>query len=129
MLNRHLRCNPFLFVALGIFLTVGLGLHAQNTTAGAIVGTVTDPTGAVVDAVQVTVTNQATHVASTTTTARGSYSMENLPDGDYSLTFSKSGFQQSTVTDVHIDPGQRRGQDMKLLVGSVEAKVTVQADT
>jgi hypothetical protein len=130
MSNSRSRRTVLRFVALVIFLVAGVNLHAQNTTAGAITGTVTDPSGAVVQEVQVKVTNQGTHQISTArTSARGSYSVENLSDGDYTISFSKTGFQQSSVTGVHLDPGQRRGQDMKLILGSVEAKVTVQADT
>jgi Carboxypeptidase regulatory-like domain/TonB-dependent Receptor Plug Domain len=130
MLNSHLRRNVYQFVALVLFLAAGLGLHAQNTTVGAIAGTVTDPTGAVVPDVKVTVTNQANHQVSTaTTTDRGSYSVENLSNGDYTISFSKAGFQVSSVTGVHLDPGQRRGQDIRLNVGSATAIVTVEADT
>jgi Carboxypeptidase regulatory-like domain/TonB-dependent Receptor Plug Domain len=125
----HLRRNLLPFVALVLFLAVGPGLHAQNTTVGAIAGTVTDPSGAVVPGVQVTVTNQATNrVSNATTTEKGSYAVENLSDGDYTISYSKPGFQLSTVTGVHLNPGQRRGQDIKLAVGSVDAKVTVEAD-
>src|ERR1700733_4869723 len=130
MLNSRLLRNISTSVAFVLLLAAGTGLHAQNTTVGAIAGTVTDPSGAVVPGVQVTVTNQATHQVSTTVTAdKGSYSVENLVGGDYSVSFAKNGFQGSTVTGVHLDPGQRRGQDMRLTVGSATAIVTVQADT
>jgi hypothetical protein len=130
MLNSRLLRNISTFVAFVLLLAAGTGLHAQNTTVGAIAGTVTDPSGAVVPGVQVTVTNQATHQVSTTVTAdKGSYSVENLVGGDYSISFAKNGFQGSSVTGVHLDPGQRRGQDMRLTVGSATAIVTVQADT
>jgi len=129
MQNSRLRRNLLPFVALVLFLAVGHGLHAQNTTASAIAGTVSDPSGAVVPGVQVMVTNQATHRVSTaTTTDKGSYTVENLSDGDYTISFAKPGFQGATVTDVHLDPGQRRGQDIRLSVGAATAIVTVQAD-
>jgi hypothetical protein len=123
-LIRALALNLF-----AIFLAPGLSLHAQNTTAGAIAGTVTDSTGAVVPDAQINVTNQATHLTSTATTSdKGTFSVEDLPDGDYTVAVTKAGFKQTSVTDIHLNPGQRRGQDIKLLVGSVEAKVTVEAD-
>jgi Carboxypeptidase regulatory-like domain/TonB-dependent Receptor Plug Domain len=128
-MNCQPRRNLFRFVALVLFLASGLSLHAQNTVAGAIAGTVTDSTGAVLPNAQITVTNQDTHqVSAATTTTRGSYSVENLPDGNYTLTVAAGGFRQSIVTDIHLDPGQRRGQDVKMAVGSVDAKVTVEAD-
>ena len=128
MLNCYLGRGWLKVLALILFLTAGFGLRAQNTTIGAIAGTVTDPSGAVVPGVQVTVTNQATHQESVaTTTDRGTYSVENLANGDYTISFEKAGFQHASVTSLHLDPGQRRGQDMKLTVGSVEAHVTVEA--
>jgi hypothetical protein len=104
-------------------------LDAQTTTAGAISGTVVDSAGALLPNVQVTVANQATHQAITVVTgSRGSYSAENLPGGDYTVSTSMTGFQQSSITDIHLDPGQRRGQDFKLTVGNVDTKVNVQAN-
>jgi len=128
MLNGHFRHGFLRLLALTVL--GGVAAYGQNTTAGALTGTVTDPTGAVIEGVQVTVMNQATHQESVkTTNATGLYDFENLQNGDYTISFSKQGFQVASVTNIHLDPGQRRGQDIKLSVGSVEAKVTVEADT
>jgi len=103
---------------------------AQNVNAGALTGTVTDPTGAAVAEMSVTVTNQATGITRTTkTTGKGFYTVENLPDGDYTLSVTPSGFSSVTIKDIHLDPGQRRGQDLALSVGGVESKVDVSANT
>ena len=59
----HSLLHIFQLVALVLLPCVGPILRAQNTTAGAIVGTVMDSTGAALDGVQVMVTNQATHAA------------------------------------------------------------------
>lgn len=88
MLNRHFRR---VLLRLGAATILGVAAaHGQNTTAGALTGTVTDPTGAVVEGVQVTVMNQATHQeAVKTTNATGLYDFENLQNGDYTISFSK----------------------------------------
>jgi hypothetical protein len=125
--HRNQFLALFLFL---IFVATGLSLHAQNTTVGAIAGTVTDPTGAVLPDAQITVTNEGTHQVSTsTTTSRGSYSVENLSGGDYTVAVTKAGFQHLSVTGLHLDPGQRRGQDIQLSVGSVDARITVEAES
>lgn len=104
-------------------------VYGQNTTAGAISGTVTDTTGGAVPNVEVTVTNQATKTTKTVkTSGRGFYAAESLPDGDYTVTINTAGFAPYTVNNLHLDPGQRRGQDITLKIGSVESKVEVQAD-
>ena len=58
-----------LLTVLFCFVT-DFSLEAQNTTAGAIAGTVTDSTGAVVQGAQITVTNQATQQVSTASDER-----------------------------------------------------------
>lgn len=125
-LYRSTALQLFSILALLVF---SLALRAQNTTVGAFAGTITDSTGAVVPGAQIVVTNQATHVVSSATASgSGSYAVQNLPDGDYTIAVTKDGFEQSSVTGIHLDPGQRRGQDIKLSVGNVASKVTVEAD-
>jgi hypothetical protein len=122
--------RPLHRILLLLTLLCPFSLVAQNTTAGALAGTVTDITGAVVPNAQITVTNQGTKQISTaTSTAKGTYSVENLPGGDYTVTTILTGFQQSDITNLHLDPGQRRGQDIKLTVGNVDTKMTVEANT
>jgi Carboxypeptidase regulatory-like domain/TonB-dependent Receptor Plug Domain len=104
-------------------------LHAQNSTSCAITGTVTDSTGAVLPGVQVTILNQATGLSHTeTTNGSGSYDAESLAPGDYTVSTAKGGFKTESIKDIHLDPGQRRGLDIKLSVGSESVAVSVEAD-
>lgn len=104
-------------------------MSAQNTTSGAISGTVTDSTGAVVSGVAVTVTHQGTGIAvKVTSNATGYFTAESLAPGDYTISTKKTGFKSEVVHDIHLDPGQRRGADLKLEVGEAEVTVTVEAD-
>jgi hypothetical protein len=83
--------------------TITFGLLAQLLMAGflwaqadrgAISGTVTDPSRAIIPGVQVTATNVDTKVQTTTTTNEvGLYTVLNLPIGKYSVTFMKQGFK------------------------------------
>ena len=115
-------------IALGAGLTVCS--PAQNTTAGAISGTITDPSGAAVPNASVMVTNQGTHVVTrANSTHKGYYTVENLPDGDYTINVSAPGFSSLVIANLHLDPGQRRGQDVSLKVGNVDTKINVMADT
>jgi len=104
-------------------------ISAQNATSVAITGTVTDPVNAVVVGAKVTVTNLATGLTHTAiTSGTGFYTVESLPPGDYSVTVSAKSFKTTTIANVHLDPGQRRGLDLKLTVGSESATVSVTAD-
>ncbi|MGO8759200.1 MAG: carboxypeptidase regulatory-like domain-containing protein [Terracidiphilus sp.] len=126
-LNR-LRNIWRLGTALAVF-GVAAWLHGQNATSCAITGTVADATGAVVPGVQVTVTNQATGLSQTeTTNGSGFYDAESLAPGDYSVTTTKTGFKTQMIKDIHLDPAQRRGLNVKLAVGSQTVSVSVEAD-
>jgi len=117
-----------LYVVLSL-LSAATWLGAQNTTSCALSGTVTDTTGAVVTGVAVTVTNQATGIAvKAATNNTGYFTAESLAPGDYTINIKKSGFRSQMVKDVHLDPGQRRGADLKLDVGDTTVTVTVEAD-
>ena len=104
------------------------GLHAQTTTASAI-ATIIDPSGAVIPGVQVTVTDQDEQKDfKCYNHGQRLLLRSNLSDSTFLISYSKPGFKLSTVTGIRLDAGQRRGQDIKLAVGSVDAKVTVGAD-
>src|SRR5215472_17903149 len=129
-MKRKLLSHISQCVALISLVLAAISLQAQTTTLGAIAGTVTDPTGAVVPNAQIKVTNQGTHkISITTTSSQGYYTVENLPDGDYTISCSIAGFKQVDLTDFHLDPGQRRGQDIKVAVGNVDTKVEVRAES
>ncbi|WP_162173503.1 TonB-dependent receptor [Pseudacidobacterium ailaaui] len=103
---------------------------AQVTSLGAIQGTVTDSSGAMVPGASVQVVNQATRLTRTLTTSdRGVYVADALPGGDYTVTVSRPGFKQGVVQNIHLDPGQRRGVDVSLAVGDVNTQITVEANT
>src|SRR4051794_17246211 len=73
-------------------LAFALTLSAQTTTSS-IVGTVTDPSGAVVPSVTITVLNTATGIRSQTTTdSVGNYTVGQLPPGDYEVSGEIAGF-------------------------------------
>jgi len=93
------RFSPFvLFVVLVAF--VSLQAFAQTDT-GTIVGTVTDPSGAVVTGAAITVTHTATGAKRTTTTSStGTYTVTDLPPGSYEVTISASGFAEQKQTVV-----------------------------
>ena len=128
--NNITRIALRLFACLILLIAVPRSLLAQNTVAGALTGTVKDASGALVANANVTVTNEGTHVVqTTTTTTNGFYTVENLPDGDYTVAIAAQGFGNVTVHSIHLDPGQRRGQDVELKPGNVSSEVNVEADT
>ena len=109
-------------------ILAAVSLSAQ-TFRGTILGTVTDPTGAVLPGAKVTVKNTGTGLErSTETSADGSYSLPELPIGSYNVTVTQSGFQTFVATGVTVDVAAERRIDAALKTGEVSTKVEVSAD-
>jgi outer membrane receptor protein involved in Fe transport len=115
-----------LFVLVALVLGVGR-LTAQNRSTGEIRGIVTDPSGAVVPGVNVTITNTQTGVETRViTNASGVYDALFLVPGSYSIGFAKPGFQSFVRTGIVLAV-QTLGVDVKMAVGSVTQQVRVNA--
>jgi Carboxypeptidase regulatory-like domain len=89
-----------------------------QSTFGAILGTVRDSNGALVQGAQVTLVNTgttATHTAVTDTS--GSYSFKNIDVGAYKLTISASGFQTQSLPEIALTARETRRADASLKIG------------
>jgi Carboxypeptidase regulatory-like domain/TonB dependent receptor len=94
---------------------------------GAISGTVTDSTGAVVPSANVTALRVDTGVAqATVTNASGIFTFSNLVVGTYTVTVKAAGFMTQTVSGIALDVSQQRDLPVTLRVaGSTQiAEVT-----
>jgi Carboxypeptidase regulatory-like domain len=108
-------------------LLVGIprGILAQETTA-TVSGTVSDETGGVLPDVLVVLTHIATgRPFERTTSNDGFYAAPLLPIGEYTLTFSRSGFQSVTVRGVHLSVNDRAVVDATLSVGGITEDIVV----
>ena len=101
---------------------------AQTAETGALTGTVTDPSGAIIAGASVTVTNLATGQSRVATTdANGSYKFSLLPPGNYSLKFSAGGFKTAEVSPVTVNVTETPVVDRSLAVGAESEQITVQS--
>lgn len=99
---------------------------AVAQAVGAIVGIVTDPSGAVMPGVTITATNEATQVAqSTVTGSAGTYTIPRLLVGTYTVSVEAKGFQKGSTSGITLDVSQQREVSFKLAVLGVAASVTV----
>ncbi len=106
-------------------LTFGAFRAFPQAETGQIVGTVTDPSGALIPGANVIVRSVATGAARTgTTTDSGSFTFTNLQPDVYEVSATAPGFntlrQQITIT-----VGSKLGLDLKLEVGKAETVVEV----
>lgn len=116
------------FILLSTLLfALSYNLPAQDAT-GRIVGTITDPSGAVIPDVHVVVTNAETHVSrETTTNSSGFYQVLALPIGNYTVSADHKGFNPVTTNSNKLEINQSLKVDVKLEVGSKTETVTVES--
>src|SRR5438445_11347487 len=111
-------------VLLLLFLSAP-SIHAQVDT-GTILGTVTDASGAPINGAKVTLTNEGTSAALSTTTATdGGYKFTPVKIGSYKLTVSFQGFQTMTQTNVPVNVGADVVVNFALKPGSVTEVIEV----
>lgn len=102
-------------------------LLAQTAATGALTGTVTDATGAVVANVKVTVTSADTGQERTATTAAdGTYNVGLLPPGNYRVKFEASGFKTVEIPAATVTVTETAVLDRALEVGNASQSVTVE---
>ena len=103
------------------------GLWAQSTAQ--ISGTVTDPSGAVLPGVDVTVTQTDTGITrATVTNETGSYILPSLLIGPYRLEAALPGFRTYARTGITLQVGSSPTVNVLLEIGTVSETVEVQAD-
>ena len=102
------------------------GVAMAQTLDTAILGTVTDPGGAVVAHAAVTVTSTAAGVAhSVVTRADGAYEVRYLVPGEYTVEVRAPGFRSERRTGIVIQIGQQARIDFSLQLGEVQQTVEV----
>ena len=130
MRSRTLLCPQLALVALlTLLLTVCLPpLMAQSAGTSGLSGTVTDPSGAAVPNVTVTLTsNDTNQVRTATTGSDGQYKFTLLPPGSYKVHFAASGFKAAEVGSVVLNVTESPTLDRSLEVGAQSEQVTVEA--
>jgi hypothetical protein len=113
-----------------LLLVVVLGMVAgpawsQEVTA-AIVGTVTDPSGAPITGATVMVTDvdRGTQLAATTNDA-GAYNVARIPVGNYQLKVSAQGFQTAVHSAFTLVLNQTARIDVPMKVGQISETIEV----
>ncbi len=111
------------------FVFLACGSLLAQTFRGTILGTVTDPSGAVLAGAKVTVRNVNTGLERTTqTSADGSYTVPELPIGTYTVTISQGGFQTSATRGVEVEVASEKRVDAALKTGQVAEVVEVSGE-
>src|SRR5215469_10009663 len=90
MRSLYSRSIPLI---LFLVLAMAAALHAQSANTGTLIGTATDPSGAVVPGASVELKEVSTGISrSAVTNGSGQYSFPGVPPGTYSVKASRAGF-------------------------------------
>ncbi|MBZ5514020.1 MAG: TonB-dependent receptor [Acidobacteriia bacterium] len=120
----------YLFLALAVpalTLLTCVSLYAQADT-GSIQGTIKDQSGAVIPNAKVTLTNEGTNLAITTTTgADGSYIFTPVKIGAYAVSVEAAGFAKALQSHITLSIQQQLVVDLTLKPGMVTQTIEVTA--
>jgi hypothetical protein len=118
------RAMVLMKVILLLWGLAGHGALAQST-GGEIRGTVTDPSGALIQAAQIML-NSADRISATTASGRdGSFHFAAVHAGQYSLLISAEGFAPMTVENVEVELGSIVQENIKLQLPVEQQQVEV----
>ena len=114
----------------GAFTAVAsTSLLAQSTTAD-VIGTVTDPTGAVIPNATVVLTDVNTQEQRTLKSGSGGeFTFTLLKPSTYSLSATAPGFKGYQISSFNLSAGDRAREDAHLAAGSAGETVNVEATT
>jgi hypothetical protein len=100
-------------------------LQAQYDN-GSLVGTIRDKSGAAIPNAVVTITNNATAIATKfTSNGEGDYEVPSLHVGVYNISASAPGFSDAGANNITISVGGRQHIDLSLNVGATQTTVEV----
>src|SRR5215469_5033179 len=112
-----------------LFLLLAAVSLAFSQGFGSLVGTVTDPTGAVIAGAKVTITNPATGQArEESTNAQGYFTAASLRPATYDVSATAPGFSQATKSGVTLLADQDVTVNITVSVGSATESISVTAE-
>ena len=124
--SRSAKCGirgyGWMFLAMALLLMLSSRAAFAQYDTGSLVGTIHDASGAAVPNVTVTVTNDATGVATVVKTeAAGDYEVPSLRVGVYTISASATGFAIAEAKSITISVGARERIDLVMKVGAAQA--------
>ena len=122
--NSRKLFSSFVFL-FSLVLLQPLAMQAQQTLGG-ITGTVVDPAGSAVPGVVVKATSEDTGLErSAKSNAQGSYQLNDLPIGKYTVSFTLEGFSTARYPGILVQADRTVSLPAQLAVGTVADSVEV----
>ncbi|HET9528992.1 MAG TPA: TonB-dependent receptor, partial [Blastocatellia bacterium] len=112
-----------------IFTIISAGTVFAQGYRASIVGTVTDPSGAVIPNARITATNRETGISSSATSDEaGNYVIARIVPGIYGLRIEAAGFKSVIRKNILLQVDQTLRVDFALEIGQVTEQVMIAAD-
>ncbi|MCU1384443.1 MAG: TonB-dependent receptor plug [Acidobacteria bacterium] len=113
-----------------VCLLAAPSLRAQTTASGSVRGIATDPQGAVLPGVSISVDSATVPgIRTATTDQRGEFRVPELPPGEYTLTAELQGFSRFVRSPIAISAGLNVTVDVPMSVGAITETVEVRQET
>src|SRR5580704_7481941 len=126
-MRTFVRCFIVFLPALFLQVLATSAFSQSAANSGTVVGSVTDPSGAVVPGATVSINNPVSQYSRTATTdAAGRFSFPNIPFNPYHLTVNATGFA-SQSKDVGVRSTVAVTVNLALALGAASTTVTVEA--
>jgi hypothetical protein len=105
-----------------------LPIHGQTANTGAIAGTVSDPSGALVPRAALVINSRSTaEKRDLATNAEGYFSIQLLPPGNYDLTVRAAGFQPFILNGVQVQITEVSKVKIQLALRGAKEQIAVSA--
>lgn len=126
---KTIYARPFVAFRVALFLLVAfvkLPLCLGQFESAAVLGTISDPNGAIVQQAQVSLLNIETGVVQKgVTDSKGDYQFLEVHVGNYQVKIDAPGFKTAQSGNFHVDPGTRQRVNIALQIGDAGQVVTV----
>src|SRR6266849_6672934 len=105
-----------------------LSMHGQTANTGAIAGTVSDPSGALIPRAAVVINGEGTgEKRDLATDAEGSFSAQFLTPGSYDLTVRAAGFEPSILNGVEVQITEVSRLKIQLALSGAKEQIAISA--
>jgi uncharacterized protein with GYD domain len=119
-------CRTLLRIS--VLALCALPMHCQTANTGAIAGTVSDPSGALVPGAAVVISSQGTgEKRDLATDAEGNFSVQFLTSGSYDMTVRASGFEPFILTGVQVQITEVSRVKLQLALAGAKEQIAVSA--
>jgi hypothetical protein len=117
------------FLRTSVLALFALPMHGQTANTGAIAGTVSDPSGALVGGAALVVKSQAAQEErDLTTDDEGNFSVPFLTPGNYDLTVRAPGFEPLVLKSVQVQITEVSRLRIQLTISGAKEQITVSSD-